>query len=238
MSNYLSSSLLLKNVLINHGFFTRVLGIPLDDAHRRQQNITRIAQQFLLPRENLILLSQIHSNSVVVIHAPFIGDPPKADALITTTPGLLLGILTADCVPVLLASRKPEVIAAVHAGWRGAKASIIQATIEKMQKLGARDITAAIGPCIWQQSYEVADDFYNNFDEAHQFFVKGHRLGHWYFDLPGYVHNQLFNGGVKNIDPSMADTYTCKDQFFSYRRKTHHPAENLAGNISVIGIKQ
>jgi YfiH family protein len=150
----------------------------------------------------------------------------------------LLGILTADCVPILLASNEPLVVAAVHAGWRGAKAGIINATIEKMRALGANNITAAIGPCIWQQSYEVADDFYNNFDEAHQFFIKGNRSGHWYFDLPGYVHDQLSNAGVKNIDPSIADTYTCKDQFFSYRRKTHNPAENLAGNISIIGIKK
>lgn len=238
MLNFLHSPSLLKNPNLIHGFSTKPFGIPFNDEHRRELSIAQITQKFSLPKKNLILLSQIHSSNVVIVNSPLVDDRPQADALITATPGLLLGILTADCVPILLSSKNPQVIAAIHAGWRGAKAGIIKATVLKMRILGACDITAALGPCIWQQSYEVADDFYNNFKaSAHQFFLKGHRLGHWYFDLPGYVYDQLLKNGVENIEPSLADTYTTQDQFFSYRRKTHHPTENLEGNISVIGIK-
>jgi polyphenol oxidase len=194
----------------------------------------------LLPGASLVLARQVHSPQVVTVAAPWRGDPPEADALVTATPGLLLGIVTADCAPVLLADRAAGIVGAAHAGWRGAVAGVIGNTLAAMIALGARreDIVAAIGPTIAQASYEVDDALRCCFPgDAEQYFAAG-RSGHWQFDLPGYVADRLRAAGIAAIEDLAMDTYSQPDQFYSFRRATHRGEPTGGRQISVIGLPQ
>ena len=232
--SYLTSDLLNKNNKIKHRFFNNNWGIPREDKNLKQQKLDAVAKNLEIAPTNLITLSQIHSADFVLVSTPLEGEIPKADALITQTPGLFIGVLTADCVPILLASKDGQVVAAVHAGWRGAVADIISNTVSAMQRLGAREIVAALGPCIWQESYEVSNDFYDQIGQE-SFFMKNKSSGRYYFDLPAYVTTKLLKAGVTHIGPSMANTYSDYN-FNSYRRTTHYPEQELRSNLSVIGI--
>lgn len=203
-----------------------------------QENRRRIAQSLGFETKNLVTACQVHSPHVLVVDRPFEGNLPHVDALVTTTPGLLMGILTADCVPVFMSTPAGDMVAAVHAGWRPAVGGIIEATVQVMKDLGAKEILAALGPCIWQESYEVSQEFYDNLTDAPQFFKEGNRPHHWQFDLPGYVMHHLSMEGIQQVAPSPANTYTDADRFFSCRRRTLLGESNFGCSLSAIGIKE
>jgi len=190
----------------------------------------------------LISLSQIHS---AVVHTlPAWEERPEGDAMVTATPGLALGILTADCAPVLLADPKARVIGAAHAGWKGALAGVLEAALEAMEKLGAsRDrIDAAIGPCISQDNYEVGDDFRARFLEQgakhRRFFVPSDREGHHRFDLPGFAAYRLTAAGVGSVERLGICTYPPENGFFSFRRTTHAKEPDYGRQISAIVLTE
>jgi YfiH family protein len=196
----------------------------------------------LLADAELATVHQIHSAEVVVAQAPWPQDQrPRADAMVTDKPNLLLGILTADCAPVLFADHQAVVIGAAHAGWRGALAGVSDATIEAMERLGARRerIHAAVGPCIAQASYEVDEAFRARFLEANsdnaRFFVRG-PAGKPHFDLEAYVVHRLIAAGVGEVEELNLDTYANTDRFFSYRRATHRGQADYGRQLSAIAI--
>ena len=199
--------------------------------------------------EHLVTLYQVHSAECVVVDAPFDGGAPqdakKADAMVTDKAGIALGVLTADCAPVLFYGEKADgspVIGAAHAGWGGAFKGVLAAMVEKMQGLGAElsSIRAAIGPCIAQSSYEVTYEFAERFaeqDDAHErFFKAAQKDGHLMFDLPGYCAARLAQAGVRQVELLDRDTYSDEEHFFSYRRKTHRDEADYGRQISVVCI--
>lgn len=249
MVPYLQSPILSTISGVRHGFFTRQGGVSQgifselnvardkpDNPDHVQENRRRIAESLGFDVKNLVTVRQMHTPDVLVVERPFEGNLPEADALITTTPGLLIGILTADCVPVLLSTPTGDMVAAVHAGWRGATAGILEATVQQMKDLGCQEIIAALGPCIWQENYEVSQEFYDNLAHVPSFFKPGHRPNHWQFDLPGYVTSRLNAAGVHHITPSPANTYADPNRFFSCRRKTILNEPNFGCALSAIGI--
>ncbi|WP_375381956.1 peptidoglycan editing factor PgeF [uncultured Sphingomonas sp.] len=204
----------------------------------------RLAAEAILPGAVLLTPYQVHSADVLTVCAPF--DPfsdarPRADALVTDRPGLLIGILTADCAPVLLADRAAGVVGAAHAGWKGALAGVTDATIAAMEALGARRerTVAAIGPCIGQASYEVDDAFAARFaadDPATERFFLEARAGHPRFDLEGYVAHRLATAGLTRIEAMGLDTYRDEARFFSYRRATHRSEPGYGRQVSAIAV--
>lgn len=185
-----------------------------------------------------VFARQVHSSDVLPVSAPFPGDPPEVDALVTATPGLALGIVTADCAPVLLADITAGVIGAAHAGWRGAYGGVIAATVEAMAKLGANParIVAAIGPCVAQASYEVDEPFRARFTDADDRFFTTGRPGHWQFGLEACVADRLARAGVSQFDPLGLDTYAAPARFHSYRRSTHRGESTLGRQFSLIAL--
>jgi YfiH family protein len=191
----------------------------------------------ILPGAPLVRLKQVHSSAVFAVTR---ADEalPEGDALVTDRPGLVLGIVTADCAPVLLADPAAGVIGAAHAGWRGALGAVLENTVAAMVSLGAEpaNIVAAIGPTIAQASYEVDEGFRNAFeDEDTRFFVSG-RPGHCQFDLPAYVAHRLQAAGVGQVEDLGEDTYAQPGRFFSYRRATHRSQPTNGRQISMIGL--
>ncbi|PEQ12321.1 polyphenol oxidase [Novosphingobium sp. PC22D] len=202
----------------------------------------RRAREAVMPGAPLLTVYQVHSPDCVVVAAPWHDEArPRADALVTDRPGLLLGILTADCAPVLLADREAGVVGAAHAGWKGALGGVTDATIARMCELGARPerIAAAVGPCIAQPSYEVDDGFRARFLErdaacgAH--FAAG-AAGHWQFDLEGFVADRLAAAGIARVERLARDTYADPARFYSYRRATHRGEPSYGRQISLIGL--
>ena len=202
----------------------------------------RLAIAALLPDAELATVHQVHSAEVVVADEPWPQDArPRADAMVTDTPNLLLGILTADCAPVLFADHEAAVIGAAHAGWRGALAGVTDATIEAMEGLGARreHIHAAVGPCIAQPSYEVDEAFRARFLEPDadnaRFFVPG-PAGKPHFDLEAYVVHRLIAAGIDEVEALNLDTYANPERFFSFRRATHRREADYGRQLSAIAI--
>ena len=200
------------------------------------------ARDAVLPGAALVTLHQVHSAIAVSVTTPFADDArPPADALVTDRPGLLLGILTADCVPVLLADPQAGVVGAAHAGWKGALGGVTDAVIEAMEALGARRdrIAAAIGPCIARPSYEVDDAFLARFcetDPANERFFADGRAGRHQFDIESYVVARLAAAGLRRIEALGLDTYADERRFFSYRRATHRGEPGYGRQISLIGL--
>jgi YfiH family protein len=197
----------------------------------------------ILPAAELATVHQIHSPEVVYAeHAWPRAERPRGDAMVTDRPNLLLGILTADCAPVLFADATAGVIGAAHAGWRGALAGVTDSTIAAMERLGARrdDIHAAVGPCIAQPSYEVDERFRSGFLEADpanaRFFVAG-PAGKAHFDLEGYVVHRLIAAGIGEVEALNLDTYADPDRFYSYRRSTHRGEADYGRQLSAIALK-
>jgi YfiH family protein len=228
-----------------HEFFTRAWGdcgqssVSYDST--QQKNREAVARHFSVKPDHLISCYQIHSPTVVTVTQPWaVADRPQADAMVTKEKGIALGILTADCAPILFADIRAGVVGAAHAGWRGALSGIIENTLDAMEKLGAhkKSIHAAIGPCIWQKSYEVGPEFPAPFlaeDPANErFFRPAFKSDHTMFNLPGYVDNRLHKLGVISVDPSPADTCADEVRFFSYRRSTLRKTEREGNLISVI----
>jgi polyphenol oxidase len=196
----------------------------------------------LLPGAELATVHQVHSAEVVQVERPWPQNKrPRADAMVTDRPGLLLGILTADCAPILFADAHSGVIGAAHAGWRGAIAGVTDSTLAAMEELGAnRDrICAAVGPCIASASYEVDDSFRERFladDSANgRFFIEGVG-GKPHFDLPRYVIHRLLAAGIGEVEALHLDTYADSDRFYSYRRATHNGEADYGRQLSAIAL--
>jgi YfiH family protein len=209
------------------------------DAVRRNRDLARDA---LLPGAALVTVHQVHSADVVTVTAPIAEDArPAADAMVTDRPGLVLGILTADCVPVLFADAEAGVVGAAHAGWKGAIAGVTDATIAAMTALGAdvSRIACAIGPCIGRASYEVTEDFAIRFtgqDAANDRFFTPGRAGHLQFDIAAYVAARLAAAGIGRIAMLDEDTYSQPDRFYSYRRSCHRGEADYGRQISMIAL--
>lgn len=237
---------------VPHGFLTRcgghsagvVAGLNVgwgagDDPAAVQAN-RRSAAEAVLPGAPLVCPYQYHSAEVLRVEAPWPDDErrPRGDALVTDRKGILLGIVTADCAPVLFADVEAGVIGAAHAGWRGAHGGVCENTIETMEALGARRerIAAAIGPTIAQASYEVGADFPAAFSEEDARFFAPGRDGRFQFDLPAYIAARLLRAGVGRVEDLALDTYADEARFYSYRRSTHRGEANYGRQISLIGM--
>jgi len=212
-----------------------------DDPALVEQN-RRIAADAVLPGAALATVYQVHSALCERVIAPWpLAERPHADAMVTDRPGVLLGILTADCAPVLLADRQAGVVGAAHAGWKGAIGGVTDAAIAAMEALGANRsrIAAAIGPCIAQASYEVDEGFLVRFcqdDPANEHFFKPGRPGHQQFDLAGYVAARLAGAGIGTVAITGHDTLAEEARFFSYRRATLAGEDGYGRQISLIGV--
>ncbi len=212
-----------------------------DDAAAIAENRRR-AVAAVMPRAQLATVYQVHSGEAVYADSPWPhGERPRADALVTDRPGLLLGILTADCAPVLLADAEAGVVGAAHAGWRGALAGVTDAAIAAMESLGARRerIAATVGPCIGAQSYKVDRAFQARFLDADadnsRFFTEG-GAGKPHFDLEAYVVHRLQTARIATATALGLDTYANPDRFFSYRRATHRGEPDYGRQLSLIGL--
>ncbi len=240
---------------VAHGFFGRRGGVSTgdlaslntglgsnDDPALIAENRRRVADA-ILPGATLTGLYQVHGNRCVIVdNDSDLADRPEADALATRTPGILLGILTADCVPVLFADREAGVVGAAHAGWKGALAGVTDATLVAMESLGARraDIAVAIGPCIGRASYEVDEAFVSRFladDAANERFFAAGKPGHAMFDIAAYVAARLAAAGVTRIAIGGQDTYAEVEDYFSYRRACHKSENSYGRQSSVIGLR-
>ena len=218
------------------------VGIGSDDDVNTVTRNRLLAAEAVLPRAPLQTLYQIHSAEAVTILSPLDeGVRPRGDALVTNRPGLALGILTADCAPVLFADAQAGIVGAAHAGWKGALGGITDATIFAMEAIGAdrSRIVAAVGPCIARASYEVDAGFLRRFcedDPANERFFADGRDGRQQFDLESYVVARLAGAGIGRIEALGLDTYADEDRFFSYRRATHRGEASYGRQISVIGL--
>jgi hypothetical protein len=237
-----------------HGFFGRRGGVSegvyaslncgygsSDDAAHVRENRARAAGRLGAREDRLITVYQIHSADAVIVEAPWRhGDAPQADAMATKVKGIALGVLAADCAPVLFADERAGVIGSAHAGWKGALGGVVEAAVRAMEALGAERarIRAAIGPCIGQASYEVGAEFLARFaDEApanRDYFRPSVRAGHSLFDLPGYVAARLRATGIGDIERSNMCTYEHGEQYFSFRRTTHRGEADYGRNLSAI----
>lgn len=239
---------------IPHGFFTRLGGVSTgsfeslncsmssgDDPALLRENRARVASAIGVAPDRLLGLTQRHGADCVTVEQAWpSGAGPGADAMATRVPGLALGIITADCGPVLLADPRRGIVGAVHAGWRGAVAGILDATVAAMRALGAGpDLRAVIGPCIGPSSYEVGEDLRDavlagGLVRPERFFAAGSRAGHYQFDLPGYCAARLRGSGVGMVEWLGRDTVSDPRHFFSHRRRTLAGGGAIGHQISVI----
>lgn len=218
------------------------VGFGADDDRAAIVENRRRAVAAIAPTARLATVHQIHSADVVAVTTPWPDDErPHADALVTDWPGLAIGIVTADCAPVLLADERAGIIGAAHAGWRGAFTGVIANTVAAMETLGADRgrIAAAVGPCIARKSYEVDEAFLRRFAEAEpeneRFFTPG-REGHHQFDLEAYILARLAEAGVTKAEALGLDTYADPDRFFSFRRATHNGEPTYGRQLSLIAL--
>jgi len=241
---------------IRHGFFTRAGGVSQgvyrglnvgqgsdDRPQDVAENRNRVARWMGVDTPRLVTVHQVHSADAVAVDAPFGAERPRADAMVTDRPGVALGVLTADCGPVLFADPEARVIGAAHAGWKGAFTGILEATVEAMERLGAarRRITAVLGPSISQSAYEVGPEFIERFVSAdpanERWFAPSSRAGHAMFDLNGYTVDRLAAAGVDASQLGLC-TYAEEDRFFSYRRTTHRKEPDYGRQISAIVLQE
>ena len=247
----------LKQTGLAHGFFGRTGGVSEglfatlncgpgsgDDLAAVAENRRRAAAA-IAPGATLINVHQIHSsNAVTVTEVWKMGEGLQADAMVTKTPGIALGILTADCAPALFADAEAGVIGAAHAGWKGALSGVLEAALDAMERLGAARarIAAAIGPCIAQVNYEVGPEFRARFldgDAANaRFFITSERPDHFGFDLEGYTASRLAAAGLTNVARLSACTYAREADFFSFRRTTHGGEPDYGRQVSAMMLTQ
>jgi hypothetical protein len=239
---------------IVHGFFGRQDGVsqgiyaslncgPGSDDEHAAVIANRARVQGALGAESLVTLYQIHSAKALSVATPWEpGQAPQADGMATNIPGIALGILTADCAPVLFADSRAKVIGAAHAGWKGALAGVVESTLCAMEELGAERsrIAAAIGPCISQPNYEVGPEFHAQFldndSSFSRFFVPSSKPDHFRFDLKGFVALRLDDAGIENVARFPACTYAHEGDFFSFRRATHRGEPDYGREISAIAL--
>lgn len=236
-----------------HGFFTRRGGASSgvftglncgigssDQTEIVQINRARVANAMQVAPDALLGVQQIHSATVVTVETAT-GDRPRADAMVTATPGLALAILSADCQPILFADSDAGVIGAAHAGWRGALDGVLEATLDAMEKLGAEraNTVAVIGPCISQAAYEVGPEFMDDFlidDPDNGRFFAGGIDGRVQFDLPAFGLHRLRRAGIGTAEWTRHCTYSDADRFYSYRRTTHAKEADYGRLISTIRL--
>ncbi|MCI2394134.1 peptidoglycan editing factor PgeF [Aliiroseovarius sediminis] len=239
---------------LKHGFFTRRGGASSgvyqglncgvgsqDQSELVSINRNRVAQALQIDHDNLCGVHQVHSPDVVTLDGPITGDKPKADALVTATPGLALTILTADCQPVLFADTEAGVIGAAHAGWKGTIDGVLEETVDAMLALGAKrsSITAIIGPTISQRAYEVGPEFFDEFmgaDPDYGRFFAGGQGDRAMFDLPGFGLHRLREAGIDRAEWIGHCTYSDPDRFYSYRRSCHANEADYGRLISAIRL--
>jgi YfiH family protein len=241
---------------IKHGFATREGGYSNslfsslncgfgsgDDKQIVAKNRAKVADAVGVAKDRLLTVWQWHSANAVEAREPWdVLQPPEGDAIVTKVPGLAIGVLTADCAPVLFADEAAQVIGAAHAGWKGALTGVTDATIEAMERLGARrDRTVAvIGPAISQAAYEVGAELSQRFLEADEsnakFFKPAERESHSYFDLPGYLMKRLAAAGISRACDIQSCTYSDERRFFSFRRTTHRQEAGYGRQISTIAL--
>ena len=241
---------------IRHGYFTRKGGVSEgiyrglnvglgsnDERGHVEENRARVSAWFGAGPEKLATLHQVHSPDAIIVDEGYDGTRAKADALVTATPGLVIGVLSADCGPVLFVDAQAGVIGAAHAGWKGALGGVLESTIEAMVALGARreNIAACLGPSISRRNYEVGAEFVERFLEKDPgykvFFTPSPKPGHAMFDLPGLTLKRLMDAGVaaENLDLC---TYADEERFFSYRRTTHRGEPDYGRQISALSIRE
>lgn len=252
----LQAAALSKLAHIRHAFFTRTGGVSegvytslnggvgsQDAPDKVAENRARMAANLGVTPDHFLTAYQIHSPTVVVADAPWThGNRPRADSIVTRTPGLAIGVSTADCGPLLFADSKAQVIGAAHAGWRGAFDGVIEATVAAMEKLGAdrKRIVAALGPAISQTNYEVGPEFVERFVAADagnaRFFQTSERPGHARFDLKAYIASRMQTAGIMEFDDIGLCTYADPDRFYSYRRTTHRAEPDYGRHINAITL--
>lgn len=239
---------------IAHGFFTREGGYSTgifsslncglgsgDDISLVTKNRALVAHQLGVENSKLVSAFQVHSADVIVVDAPF-SERPKADGLVTATRGIALGILTADCGPILFADEKAGVVGACHAGWKGALTGVSDATVLAMEKLGASraNIVAVLGPTISKTNYEVGPEFIKPFleqDQRHEiYFTPSVKTDHYMFDLPAYLIDRMNTFGIGSVHDLAFCTYAAEQRFFSYRRATHAAEKDYGRLISAIAL--
>ena len=243
---------------IRHGFFTREGGVSdgiyaslncgagsSDRPDNIVENKRRAANRLGVEENRLITLYQVHSANVVTVKdsAAVMANRPEADAMVTDRPDIALGILTADCAPVLFADPAAGVIGAAHAGWKGALGGVVENTVSAMEALGATraKTVACVGPCIAQESYQVGPGFPDPFlaadPDAANFFAADEEPGRHRFDLRGFVLSRLTASGINTTGAIDMDTYARDDLFFSYRRTCHRAEEDYGRGLSAIALK-
>tara|TARA_B100000963_G_scaffold355124_1_gene372808 strand:+ start:4384 stop:5142 length:759 start_codon:yes stop_codon:yes gene_type:complete len=240
---------------INHCFFSRKNGHSKgiykslncglgskDERKKVVKNLRYVSKKIGVDFNNLILMNQTHSNKVINIKKHYSRKQKlNCDALITQVKGLALGVLTADCVPIIVCDKKNNVIACIHAGWRGAFNGIIEKTIKKIKKLKRKNnLVACIGPCIGKKSYEVDRDFYKKFfkqNRVNKVFFANKNKNKYFFNIRNYIEAKLIKLGVSKIDHIDFDTFQKKDHFFSYRRSRKMGQRDYGRCISVICLK-
>ena len=252
----LQAASLSKLARIRHAFFTRSGGVSdgiyaslnggvgsNDAPDNVAQNRARMAQALGVAADRLLTPYQIHSPDVVVAEEPWTHEArPRADAVITRTPGLAIGVSTADCGPLLFADEKAGVIGAAHAGWRGAFTGVIEATVVAMETLGAdrARISVALGPTIRQANYEVGPEFVERFLAANvdnaRFFGQSQRDGHAMFDLTGYIADRVARAGIASFEDLGLCTYAEPERFYSYRRTTQRGEPDYGRHVNAIAL--
>jgi YfiH family protein len=243
---------------LNHGFLTRRGGVSSapfdslsfvvgkgDDPENVRKNRQIAVERLGIEGKELVTVNQVHGTCVILVDKPWtygVGETPDADAIVTQNPNLVLGIFTADCVPILLYDEPTQTIAAVHAGWRGAQKGVVGETVRRMSELGVKPetIKAAIGPCIFQNHYEVGPEVLGEFTSLNpsnaKFFKDSPNPGKHMFDLPGAVLEQLLNLGIGNVDMMGLDTYTMESEFFSCRRSFHRNEKTFGCMLSAVSL--
>lgn len=239
---------------IRHGYFTRIGGVSngiysglntgigsADDPQLVRENRRRVAEWMGVPDTHLLSAYQIHSPDVVIVREPF-AERPKVDAIVTDRPGIAVGASSADCGPLLFADARARVVAAAHAGWKGALAGVLENTVAAMESLGARreNIVAVLGPSIGPDNYEVGAEFVARFVEAdarnRDYFAPSANAGHAMFDLNRYTVDRLKQSGV-TAEALNRCTYAEEDLFYSYRRTTHRREPDYGRQISAIALE-
>ncbi len=240
---------------VSHGFFTRQGGVSkgiyaslncgpgsADDPAAVRENRARVSRRLLGREEQINTLYQIHSPSVIILDKPMaLENRVKADGLVTGEPGLILGVLTADCAPVLFSDPVAKIIGAAHAGWRGALDGVLENVVAKMVGLGskAENIRAAVGPAIGVKSYEVGDEFRAEFmsrSPGNRAYFKAKETGKFLFDLERFCKDRLRAAGVGEVDAFALDTYAGEEDFFSYRRAYHRAERDYGRQVSAIAL--
>lgn len=241
--------------VISHGFFTRRGGVSggvygslncgqgtADSPDSVQENRSRVAAALGITPDHLLSPRQVHSPDAQVVEAPWPGERPTADALVTAKTGLAIGVLTADCAPVLFADPAARIIGAAHAGWRGALSGVLESTVDAMERLGARRerIVAAVGPTIGPSSYEVGPEFERAFLDRTPDYSRFFRHApneRSRFDLPAFCCARLAEAGIGTVENASTDTYADESRFFSYRRARHRKEADYGRQISAIVLK-